>query len=253
VCQYLPEVEVIQLPQDRAVEYREILAAGGWFDTLTLSEEDRQRGAMYRAEAARKDLQMQSQDLASYYTSLEMVLEVRFADPFSIPRIAQLTQKTNQFTLTTRRYSDAQIQELSQSDSADVIHVQLKDRFGESGLTGVCILRFEGNRALIDSFLLSCRVLGRGVEDAFLAARAPSANIGQRPKTAKSKTSIRNKVSSGWQRWTGPIALSWICMLSEGRSRGFSNRSIRNWSMISKWKQHLMEQREHERKRIARH
>jgi FkbH-like protein len=169
VCQYLPEVEVIQLPQDRAVEYREILAAGGWFDTLTLSEEDRQRGAMYRAEAARKDLQMQSQDLASYYTSLEMVLEVRFADPFSIPRIAQLTQKTNQFTLTTRRYSDAQIQELSQSDSADVIHVQLKDRFGESGLTGVCILRFEGNRALIDSFLLSCRVLGRGVEDAFLA------------------------------------------------------------------------------------
>lgn len=192
VRQYLPEVEVVQLPLDRAVEYRDIVAAGGWFDTLTISEEDKQRGAMYRAEAARKELQMQSQDLEGYYSSLEMVLEIRFADQFSIPRIAQLTQKTNQFTLTTRRYSDAQIQELSQSDSADVIYLQLKDRFGESGLTGVCILKYDGDRALIDSFLLSCRVLGRGVEDAFLVQcmnrakwRGCASAIGEYRPTAK--------------------------------------------------------------------
>ncbi len=168
VRQYLPKVEVVHLPEDRAVEYRDMLAAGGWFDTLTLAAEDRQRGAMYRAEASRKELQMQSQDLASYYASLSMVLEIRLADAFSVPRIAQLTQKTNQFNLTTRRYSDAQIHALSQDRSVDVIHVQLKDRFGDSGLAGVCILRYEGQCALIDSFLLSCRVLGRGVEDAFL-------------------------------------------------------------------------------------
>ncbi len=168
VREYLPEVEVIQLPGDRAVEYREILAACGRFDTLILSEEDKQRGAMYRAEAARKELQTRSPDLGSYYASLEMVLEIRFADEFSIPRIAQLTQKTNQFTLTTRRYSDAEIQRLSESDDADVVYLRLRDRFGDSGITGVCILKYEGEQALIDSFLLSCRVLGRGVEDAFL-------------------------------------------------------------------------------------
>jgi FkbH-like protein len=168
VREYLPEVEVLQLPEDQPVEYREILAACGWFDTLILSEEDKQRGAMYRAEAARKDLQAQSPDLASYYGSLEMVLQIRFADEFSVPRIAQLTQKTNQFTLTTRRYSDADIQRLSESDAADVVYLQLRDRFGDSGITGVCILKYESERAFIDSFLLSCRVLGRGVEEAFL-------------------------------------------------------------------------------------
>ena len=165
---YLPQVEVVHLPEAQAVEYRDILSAGGWFDTLTLSPEDRKRGAMYRAEASREELQLQSQDLGSYYASLSMVLEIGFVDAFSIPRIAQLTQKTNQFNLTTRRYSDAHIQALSEDRSVDVIHVQLKDRFGESGLAGVCILKYEGARALIDTFLLSCRVLGRGVEDAFL-------------------------------------------------------------------------------------
>src|SRR4030095_4139215 len=109
-----------------------------------------------------------SLNLEDYYKSLEMVLEIKIADAFSIPRIAQLTQKTNQFNLTTRRYSDAQIHALSEDRSVDVIHVQLKDRFGESGLAGVCILKYEADRARIDTFLLSCRVLGRGVEDAFL-------------------------------------------------------------------------------------
>lgn len=168
VRQFLPQVEAVHLPEGRAVEYRDMLAAGGWFDTLTLSAEDRKRGAMYKAEESRRELQMQSQDLESYYVLLAMVLEIRLADAFSIPRIAQLTQKTNQFNLTTRRYSDAEIHALSEDSSVDVIHLQLKDRFGESGLAGVCILKYDGERALIDTFLLSCRVLGRGVEDAFL-------------------------------------------------------------------------------------
>src|SRR4030095_2537359 len=167
VRQCLPQVEVVQLPASRAVEYRDILAAGGWFDAPTLSQEDRHRGAMYKAEEARKELQAQSRDLTSFYASLEMILEIRNVDQFTIPRGAQLTQKTNQFPLTTRRSSHAEIHALSESASADVIHVRLQDRFGESGLTGVCILRYERDRALIDSFLLSCRVLGRGIEDAF--------------------------------------------------------------------------------------
>jgi FkbH-like protein len=168
VREMLPQVEVVQLPSDRAVESRDILAAGGWFDTLALSQEDRHRGAMYRAEAARRESLPQGNDLTAYYESLEMVLAVALVDAFSVPRVAQLTQKTNQFNLTTHRYSEAQIQEFADSDDIDVIHLHAQDRFGAFGLTGVCILKYVGKRALIDTFLLSCRVLGRGIEDAFL-------------------------------------------------------------------------------------
>ncbi len=168
IRQALPEVEVLQLPQGRAVEYREILASCGLFDALTLSEEDSARGLMYRAEGDRKSLRAQSCDLESYLASLEMVLEVRFADEISIPRIAQLTQKTNQFNLTTRRYSDAHIRRFVDRESADVVCVRLRDRFGDSGIVGVCIIEYEAGEAVFDSLLLSCRVLGRGVEDAFL-------------------------------------------------------------------------------------
>ncbi|MGH9769017.1 MAG: HAD-IIIC family phosphatase [Blastocatellia bacterium] len=175
----LPEVEVIELPKGGAVAYREALAACGYFDTLALSQEDAERGAMYQAEVARKQFQLQHQNLESYLASLEMALEIRMADEFSIPRIAQLTQKTNQFNLTTRRYSDADIQRLMESEAAEVLYLRLRDRFGDSGIVGVCILRYEAGQAIFDSFLLSCRVLGRGVEDAFLTQCLKRAGLKQ--------------------------------------------------------------------------
>ncbi len=168
VREVLPEVTVIHLPADRAVENRDILAACGLFDSLSLSEEDKKRGAMYKAEARRKKLRTQAADLMHYLESLEMVLTVRSADEFTIPRIAQLTQRTNQFNLTTRRYSEDEIKTLSDSDCAEVFCLKLNDRFGDSGIVGVGILKYESEKALIDEFLLSCRILGRGVEDAFL-------------------------------------------------------------------------------------
>jgi FkbH-like protein len=164
----LPEVETLHLPKDKAVQYRDILASCGLFDTLTVSEEDKKRGAMYNAEEKRKKLQREITDLESYYKSLEMVVEIRRADDYSIPRIAQLTQKTNQFNCTTRRYSEADISELARSENADVISLRLKDRFGDSGTVGVCILRYASGQATIDTLLLSCRVLGRGVDEALL-------------------------------------------------------------------------------------
>ena len=169
IRQLLPEVEVLRVPSDTGVEHRTLLASCGWFDTLTLSAEDRERGAAYQAEAERQRLRVASDDLETYYRSLEMVPEIRLADPLTIPRIAQLTQKTNQFNLTTRRYSDEEISRLAASDSADVIWLRLRDRFGDAGIVGVCILRYEDRRAIFDTLLLSCRVLGRGVEDAFVA------------------------------------------------------------------------------------
>ncbi|MDY6987192.1 MAG: HAD-IIIC family phosphatase [Thermodesulfobacteriota bacterium] len=168
IREVLPDVEVIHFPQDTAVEYAQMLASCGLFDTFTLSEEDKKRGAMYKSEASRKKLQAQATDMGAYYKSLEMKLEVRFVDEFAVPRVAQLTQKTNQFNLTTRRYSDADIKGLTNSDESDVIYVRLKDRFGDSGIVGVCILKYKDKIALFDTFLLSCRVLGRGAEDAFI-------------------------------------------------------------------------------------
>ena len=164
----LPEVEVIHIPPAKTMESRNILASCGLFDTLTLSAEDKNRGAMYKAEVARKDLQVQTTDMKTYFKTLGMVVEIRFADEFAIPRIAQLTQKTNQFNLTTKRYSEADIKAFANSDQSDVIHLTLKDRFGDSGIVGVCILRYQDKKSIVDTFLLSCRVLGRGVEDAFL-------------------------------------------------------------------------------------
>lgn len=188
----LPEVHVLHLPAAAAVEHRDRLRALGLFDTLTLSDEDRRRGAMYRAEGERRRLQAEVTDLESYYRSLDMQLAIRRAEAMTVPRIAQLTQKTNQFNLTTRRYTEEDIQRFADREDMDVISLRLIDRFGDSGLVGVCILRYEGADALFDTFLLSCRVLGRRVEDAFLArvlqhaaARGAARAVGRYAKTAK--------------------------------------------------------------------
>jgi len=97
-----------------------------------------------------------------------MEVEIKSADEFTIPRISQLTQKTNQFNLTTKRYSDADIKNFAESKNSQVLYLRLIDKFGDSGIVGVCILNYKGEKAFLDSFLLSCRVLGRGVEDIFI-------------------------------------------------------------------------------------
>lgn len=168
VRQELPEVEVLHLAKDKVFHAREMLIERGWFDTLTVSREDRARGSMYAAEAERKQLLSAATDLDSYYRSLEMRLSISFADAFSIPRVAQQTQKTNQFNLTTRRYSEADISAFVSSPDADVICIRLSDKFGDSGIVGSCVLRYDEEQAVFDTFLLSCRSLGRGVEEVFL-------------------------------------------------------------------------------------
>jgi FkbH-like protein len=164
----LPEVAAIHAGKDRSVEYRDMLASCGYFDNLSISNEDRKRGAMYRSEVQRKEFRAGSSDLESYLLSLEMVLEISLVTDFSVPRIAQLTQKTNQFNLTTRRYTEADIKLMADDSGTDVIQLQLRDRFGEMGIIGTCIVKYSGSNAHIDSFMLSCRALGRGVEHAFL-------------------------------------------------------------------------------------
>ena len=165
----LPEVEVVQLPVDPSA-FSTTLASKGHFDLLTFSAEDRQRTAMYRAQLQRKELEVSSGSLADYLTKLGMVAEVGLADPLTVPRIAQLSQKTNQFNLVTRRYSEGEITALGNSPNMDVIYLHLKDCISDLGLVGVAISRYTSKEAEIDTFLLSCRAIGRDVEAALLAA-----------------------------------------------------------------------------------
>ncbi|MHC4873172.1 MAG: HAD-IIIC family phosphatase [Planctomycetota bacterium] len=164
----LPEVTTILLDKNNMSKAAVNLQASSLFDTLTVTSEDKSRGAMYKAEADRRKLQKSSVSIDEYYKSLEMKLDISPADSFTIPRISQLTQKTNQFNLTTKRYSEAEIVSFSESDDYCVYSLKLSDKLGDSGLVGVAILKYEDKTALFDSFLLSCRVLGRGVEKAFI-------------------------------------------------------------------------------------
>lgn len=164
----LPEVETILLPSDRPSAYRDIIASCGLFDTLALTEEDRKRTENYRQEINRQVLKSSASDIQSYLKSLEMVVQIRLADNFAIPRIAQQTQKTNQFNLTTKRYIETDVTKFI-DDGHSVIYLKLTDRFGDLGIVGTCILRYDQGNAIMDSLLLSCRVLGRGLEDVFLS------------------------------------------------------------------------------------
>lgn len=161
----LPEVVVMQVP---AKLYNLPRLLSGQFDMLTVTAEDRNRVTMYRAEGERKLAEGGFASKEEYLATLAMVATIRQAREEDLPRVAQLTQKTNQFNLTTRRYSTAQIEAISLADDAAVFTLSVRDRFGDSGLTGVLIAFCTGNIGRIDSFLLSCRILGRNLESLFL-------------------------------------------------------------------------------------
>lgn len=163
----VPEVAVLQVPQ-KLYNFHFLLEQAGLFDTLTLSAEDRQRSQMYRTEAQRKEEQARFETLEQYLESLCISITVHEARADEIPRVAQLTQKTNQFNLTTRRYSEPQVAEFAASPDWGVVTLSAMDRFGEQGLTGVLIAHKHPNGPRIDTLLLSCRILGRNIEVAFV-------------------------------------------------------------------------------------
>ena len=171
-CDYvrreLPEVEVVHSPPD-PTRYRRLLQGLGWFDTLALTEEDKKRSGMYQQEVQRQRLRQESNNIEDYLRSLEMSVQIATADDYSIPRIAQLTQKTNQFNLTTRRYSEQDVRLMKDDPMVDVLYASAQDRFSDNGIIAVAIVRYENDLAAIDTFLMSCRVIGRGIEQTLLA------------------------------------------------------------------------------------
>jgi len=191
VKELLPAVHTILLPDD-PVEYRDVVASCDLFDALTFSDEDRRRSEMYAAEQRRRVEEASALSVDDYLRGLEMEAAIDRVDDRAVARVAQLTQKTNQFNLTTRRYTDSDIRRFAASADHDVFAIRVHDRLGDSGIVGVAIVRHESAVSAIDTFLMSCRVLGRGVEDALLTAclltarrRQRRAVIGEFVPTAK--------------------------------------------------------------------
>jgi FkbH-like protein len=168
VRQHLPEVTVVDLPQD-PVNYARALREIPEFERLWLSEEDRERGRYYAAQRERKELEGSATSLEDFLWSLQQEVSIIQVDPRTIQRAAQLTQKTNQFNLTTKRYPEAELQEFARQPGRALLAVRVKDRFGDNGIVGVVLTEDVSGSCEIDTFLLSCRVIGRTVETAILA------------------------------------------------------------------------------------
>lgn len=163
-----PGVTVVPLPVD-AAQYVPMISRLWRFDAPQLTAEDQARAAMMQQEQERRRLQENTGDLQSYLQSLSLRVVMRPANDIDLPRVAQLTQKTNQFNLSLKRRSLSEIRDLGDRFSIHVI--EASDRFGDYGLVGVTILErpgHEGDSHQLDTFLMSCRVLGRGVEEATL-------------------------------------------------------------------------------------
>ena len=167
----LPQVSVPELPADPA-EWLPVFEAAGYFEQVNFTAEDRDRAEYYKSNAQRADLQESAGDQEAFLRSLGMVMTVA---PFDAPgraRIAQLIAKSNQFNTTTRRYSEAEVAALAADPGVVAMQVRLRDLFGDNGMISVVICRKDLAHWNIDLWLMSCRVLGRKVENAVLAELA---------------------------------------------------------------------------------
>ncbi|SFC35350.1 HAD-superfamily phosphatase, subfamily IIIC/FkbH-like domain-containing protein [Algibacter lectus] len=164
VRQVLPEVKVPELPEDPAL-YLPFLSSLNLFETASYSENDKDRTSQYQQEAERKKLVNTVTNMDDYLKSLEMVGEITDFQIDDIPRLAQLTQRSNQFNLRTKRYGENDISNMVESKNHITFSVKLKDKFGDYGLISLIILeRKNENTFFIDTWLMSCRVLKRQVE-----------------------------------------------------------------------------------------
>ena len=188
----MPEVAVVELSPSPAHYVRD-LDAGRYFDVLAVSEEDRQRAEMYRKEHEREALRAQAGSLEEFLAGLDMQASFTAVTPENLGRVTQLVNKTNQFNLTTRRYTEAQVSALAATPNAWTGVFELSDRFGQHGIVGLMFcVPAEAGAWEIDTWLMSCRVLGRTLERFMLdraieAAKAAGISrlVGVYRKTAK--------------------------------------------------------------------
>jgi FkbH-like protein len=166
VKQELPSVKVFQVPI-KEYEYSLMMKkVSNLFYYPSKTKEDRVKTQMYKDQAKRTKEKNKAVDMESYLTSLDILITIHINNLAQLSRISQLTQKTNQFNLTTKRYSESEIKSLILNDDKIVISIEVDDKYGSSGLTGLAILCKKTSK--IDTLLLSCRILGRNIEYKFI-------------------------------------------------------------------------------------
>ncbi|MGN0633787.1 MAG: HAD-IIIC family phosphatase [Oscillospiraceae bacterium] len=164
----IPEAAVPELNADLPECYITQISRGGHFEPTSISADDLNRNEMYRQNAKRAELAAQVTDYGEYLKGLEMKAEIEPFKPIYIQRITQLTNKSNQFNLTTRRYTQSEMEELSKSDRHITLYGKLADKFGDNGVVSVIVGEKNGEELDIKLWLMSCRVLKREMELAML-------------------------------------------------------------------------------------
>lgn len=218
VRQALPQVLAVALPADPA-ELPGFVERLDVFDQWTISEEDRRRGALYRAEAGRRTLQTQSVDLPSFYRALEMKLVIHVDDPAHLARAAQMAARTNQFNMHTRRVTEGDLRRYIDDPTWAVATFGLADRFGDHGIIALAVVHRSAEAWRLHMLLASCRILGRTVEQAmfrWIAGRARQA--GARRLVAEFAPTAKNKPFAGFYG---------SCGLSLDRTEG----GVQHWTL----------------------
>ena len=160
----MPEINTVELPEDPST-YAEILRNLNDFNTLKITKDDTERKKMYSQEQNRQKLESNTENLNEYLKKLDIKIKIKLDNKIAISRISQLILKTNQFNLTTKRYQEEQIKEFVEDETMIVGCSEVEDKFGENGITNVFIIKTKSNEWIIDTFLLSCRIMGRGIEE----------------------------------------------------------------------------------------
>jgi FkbH-like protein len=161
----LPQVVTLQIPPEE--EMHTFLSNLWTFDKIAVTDEDLRRTQLYKEDAARHAFESQAADIGDFIASLNVNVDIQTPSDREWPRLAQLTLRTNQFNFTTKRRTEPELRAMAAAGAA-VLRVAVEDRFGDYGLVGLVVAQFQTDRLYVDTLLLSCRVLGRGVEHAIL-------------------------------------------------------------------------------------
>jgi FkbH-like protein len=207
VREFLPQVAVPELPDDPAF-YARVLNAAGYFEVVTFSSEDLKRADFYQDNVRRISLQKQSTDIENYLASLKMVITFQPFDDTGRPRITQLINKSNQFNLTTKRYTEPEVAAAERDPKCFTLQVRVADIFGDNGMISVVICRkHEAGVWDIDTWLMSCRVIGRRIEDTVLQEIVDHAKragihklVGKYVPTGRNQLVVRHYEKLGFQR-----------------------------------------------------
>jgi FkbH-like protein len=200
VKKLLPDVTVLEVPK-KLHNYPTMLRNNlGLFYNLSQTSEDFKKVKMYKQQNKRESKKLEFHSLDEYLISLELKIIIHENDDLLIPRMAQMTQKVNQFNLTTKRYTEREIEKMVNSSEVLVLSFTVDDKYGSNGVVGLCIINLNNkSSAYIDSFLMSCRVIGRNIEYVIMDRIAKELkSIGIKTLTSQFSETLKNSQVSNF-------------------------------------------------------